>query len=335
MTENTAIQHLIQSYGDKIDLTLKQVISQESTNELYDYLNKPIWYHMGNRGKRLRPALCLVTCELLGGNPDSALGFAAACEIMHNYLLLHDDIMDGDTVRRDLPTVWVKFGVPNAINCGDYMCAQGLSAILNSNLSSVVKIRLVDAYCETLVKTCEGQALDVNHRADAKFTVKKYMELATLKTGHYLICPVVGGAIIAGAPKSVIERLWELGSNIGAAFQIRDDIIDLGKGKGRGGAVGNDIREGKPSILYAHLISVVTPQEKKRLLGIFSKKRQEKSDSDVQWVIELFSKYDSVKFAEDYSISLKDKALNTVNSVNFKDKQTFTDIANYIINRSQ
>jgi geranylgeranyl pyrophosphate synthase len=326
------IETIIQSYGYRVDKELELIIPK-SYDDTLKWLSEPIWYHMETGGKRIRPALCLLTCELLGGDPEKAINFALACEIMHNYFLLHDDIMDGDVVRRDQPTVWSIYNIPNAINCGDYLIAKGYESILKSNLSADKILKLIDVYTLTLTKTGEGQALDINYRADEEFTVEKYLRLATLKTGYYLICPVVGGAIISGVDDDVIEILWRLGGNIGTSFQIRDDIIDLTEGKGRGGEIGCDIKEGKPSILYAYALSRAVKDEKKQLINIIKKPRGETSEDDVKKVIDIYNKYQTIEFAQKKGEELQEEALKIIDFINFDKKDLIKDITKYIVSR--
>jgi geranylgeranyl pyrophosphate synthase len=299
----------------------------------YDrFLNGPVWYHIGDdcidpvtrKGpKRSRPMFCLLAAECLGVPLEDALPFSAATELAHNYLICHDDVMDGDTSRRDLPAVWVKYGIDaerrkgdyrrsiarglklgdigiaNGINAGDYMMAKAFEAVTSSRLPAERKAALCDILTTTLVKTGEGQALDVNLRADASFTVDRYFELATLKTGYYLVFGVVGSALLAGLDRRSIEALWKLGANVGVAFQMLDDVIDLTSGKGRVGRngrpeTGNDIREGKPSALFARALECATPAERERLVGIFRKPRDRTTSKDISWVEDLFRRHEVV-----------------------------------------
>lgn len=293
------------------------------------YLNGPIWYHIGDdcidpatrKGpKRSRPMFCLLSAECLGVPLSDALPFAAATELAHNYLICHDDVMDGDTSRRDLPALWVKYGIDaerrkgdyrrsvsrglklgdtglaNGINAGDYMMAKAFEAVTSSHLPVERRADLCDILATTLVKTGEGQSLDVNLRADADFTVDRYIELATLKTGYYLIFGVVGSALLAGLDRASIDTLWKLGGNVGVAFQMLDDVIDLTSGKGRVGRngrpeVGNDIREGKPSALFARALRLSSPAEKARLVAIFRKPRERTTARDIAWVSGLYRKH--------------------------------------------
>ncbi|OOP55135.1 MAG: hypothetical protein AYP45_16540 [Candidatus Brocadia carolinensis] len=237
------IEESIKIYGAKIDELLKELIPPNRN----DYLSAPIWHHMRTGGKRVRPALCLITCEALGGNPHEAIHFALAIEAMHNMFLIHDDIEDGDTMRRDQPTVWVQYGTANAINAGDYLLACAYKTTLASPISVEKKIALLQALTSTYERTVEGQALDINARAAEDFAVDKYMKMVELKTGYYLACGMAGGAIVSGASEQVVDKIWTLGKTMGPAFQIRDDLIDLTHGKGRGGVIGSDVKEGKAS----------------------------------------------------------------------------------------
>ncbi len=139
------IEESIRTYGKKIDDLHKEAVPPDRD----DYLSGPIWHHLRTGGKRIRPAICLITCEELGGDPDEALYFALAIETLHNMFLLHDDIEDGDTVRRDQPTVWVKYGIANAINSGDYLLACAYRSILSSPLPSEKKMKLLDIFTLT------------------------------------------------------------------------------------------------------------------------------------------------------------------------------------------
>jgi len=299
-----------------------------------DFLSPQFWHHMKGGGKRIRPALCLLCCEGLGGDPAKALRFAAAVEILHNMFLIHDDIEDGDTVRRDAPTVWRRFGLANAINAGDYMLGRAYHAILQSPVEEATRLRLVRAFTDTYELTCRGQALDINSRGKDGFTVEDYLEMVTLKTGHYLALGMVGGGIVAGAGPAVIEQIQELGRSMGPAFQVRDDLLDLTAGKGRGGATGNDIREGKPSILYAHALGAAAADERRWLVEVMRKPREETTESDVRGVIGLYERCGSMDFARQTADRLIQQALRTLERIPLKNKATFRHVVRFLAERA-
>lgn len=323
------IEESIRTYGAKIDELLKEVIPPDRK----DYLSDAIWHHMHTGGKRVRPALCLLTCEALGGNPNEAMHFALAIEILHNMFLMHDDIEDGDTVRRDQPTVWVKYGTANAINAGDYLLACAYKSTLSSPISLEKKIKLLQILTVTFEKTVEGQAFDINARAAEDFSVEKYMEMVELKTGYYLACGMVGGAIVSGISDQVVETIWKLGKTMGPAFQIRDDLIDLTHGKGRGGVIGSDIKEGKASFLYSYALQVACVDDKKLLRSIMLKPRDETTDNDIKQVLEIYNKYNAMKYAQDYAETLVNQAYSTIDEIPVEDKTVFKEIATFMAQR--
>jgi geranylgeranyl pyrophosphate synthase len=316
--------------GSRIEPLLRELFPPEDQ----DYLSTPFWHHMRTGGKKVRPALCLLCCEEMGGDPEKALHFAAAVEILHNMLLVHDDLEDGDRVRRDAPTVWVEFGVENAVNLGDYMLGRAYTTIQDSPLPGEAILRLLQAFTRAFEHTCQGQALDLNRRGDADLTVEQYLEMVRRKTGDYLALGMVGGAIVAGISPEGVDSIRELGGNMGPAFQVRDDVIDLTQGKGRGGALGNDIKEGKPSILYAHALSEAQEEDRNRLLEIIRESREQTSDEDVEWTISLYERVGSLNFARRTADSLVEEAFQTIERIPVENKGFFRRIARFMAERT-
>lgn len=334
MSETDGVRRIEQQLaeaGARIDPVLAELLPRG----VDDYLSGPIWHHLDTGGKRIRPAICVLTCERLGGDPGSALPFAAAVEIMHNMFLVHDDLEDGDTVRRDRPTVWVQYGVGDAVNVGDYLLGIGLQSVLKSPVPEGTLVRLMRAFTDAFVTTCRGQALDMNLRASEGVTADDYLRLVTLKTGRYLALGMVGGAIIAGLDDEAVEAIGELGENMGPAFQIRDDMIDLTIGKGRGGVTGCDIREGKPSILYAHAVGAAAAEDRARLLDIMGRSRKDTTDEDVEWVRDLYERLGSFDFARSEADRLVQQAFDTIERIPVADKGFFRDLTRYMVDRTK
>ncbi|MGD2175692.1 MAG: polyprenyl synthetase family protein [Candidatus Brocadiaceae bacterium] len=298
-----------------------------------DYLSEAVWYHMATGGKRIRPAICLLTCEQLGGDAEDAVYFAAAVEILHNMLLIHDDVEDGDTVRRDRATVWVRYGPENAINVGDYMLGVATEAVLRSPVSDRKRVRLMQAFATAYMDTCRGQAFDLNTRGTERLSVERYLEMVTLKTGRYMALGMLGGAIVADADQEVISLLEELGERMGAAFQIRDDTIDLTVGKGRGGVTGNDVREGKSSILYAHALNAARPEQRRTLTAIMRRPREETTDEDVRLVSELYEALGSPDFARAEADRLIEEGFQIIERIPLADREFFRELADYMVSR--
>lgn len=316
--------------GARIEPVLEELMPHRAG----DYVSEAVWYHLEGGGKRVRPAICLLTCEMLGGDSQKALLFAAAVEILHNMLLVHDDVEDGDRIRRDRQTVWVKYGIGNAINVGDYMLAAAYRAVVGSPVDDATRVRLVAAFTDALESTCRGQALDMNYRAKPDMTVEDYLELVRLKTGRYMALGMAGGAIIAGLGEEAVAQIGVLGECMGAAFQIRDDVIDLTAGKGRGGVIGNDIREGKSSILYAYALSVADRDQRAAMIDIMAKAREETTDRDVQRVYRLYGDLGAFEFAQREADRLVARAFETVEQIPVQDKEFFRNLTRFMVSRN-
>jgi len=276
-------------------------------------LHDAVWYHMDTGGKKLRPLLAIATCEALGGSAQEVAPFAAACEVLHNWFLVHDDIEDGDRVRRDRPALWVKYGLAHGINVGDYMSQKVFEMVLSSKKYGVEDnkiFRLLDAVVKTAVKTAEGQTMDINLRASNVPTEQQYFDMVMGKTGHYLTVTMIGAAIIADR-EDIIPHLIEFGHSIGPAFQIADDMLDMTEGKGRG-EIGRDIKEGKRSIMVIHCLGQCTHEEHSKLLHILNKPPEETTDGEVLYVKSLFEKYGSLEYAGKLTKEMQAAAMHTI-----------------------
>ncbi len=324
------VGELVEQYGARI----APILEAEFPAARYPFLSEGARYQLESGGKRLRPALCLLACEGLGGDPEEALPFACASEILHNLFLLHDDIEDGDRLRRNRETLWVRYGIPNAINVGDFMVAKAYLILLESRVPPGVLRELVRVFSETYLTTTRGQALDINLRAAPDLTVARYLEIVSLKTARYLAYNMVGGALVAGAGPEIVARLWELGEALGPAFQIQDDLLDMTAGKGRGGEIGCDIREGKPTLFLAHVLgSDAGAEERARLLAILGRPRGETTAADVDWTIALYERTGALEFARRTAETLAAGAEALIAALPLANKRVFSEIAGYVIKR--
>jgi len=321
----------IRRQAQRIDALLDALLPAEGLTHLVE----PIRYHLDTGGKRVRPALCLATCDALGGDSERAIPFAAAVELLHNMLLLHDDIEDGDEIRRDQPTVWKRYGVANGINAGDYLLGRAMRAVILSPVDESVRLQLLELFLDTYERTIEGQAMDINARSNKTFDVAAYMRMAQLKTGHYLVLGMLGGAIIAGASKLTLQALQQVGMDMGPAFQIHDDLLDLTLGKGRGGILGSDVFEGKASILYAHALAHARTSDRDRLLDVMRKSREETTPEEVAWVITLYDKCGSLAYASDTAETLIHKACKQLRKLPAKENKPLHNLVMYMVKRNR
>lgn len=287
-----------------IEQEIVRFMPKGSIANLYDGVE----HAMTSKGKRLRPFLCVETARLLGS--EKAIPFAAACEVMHNWLLVHDDIQDGDEIRREKPTVWKKFGIAHAINVGDIMANEVFEIILRSDVEKQKVLELIELTIKTVRETVEGQSIELNATNSENFNEKEYITVAMKKTGYYLACPMIGAAIIAGAGKGITSSLLEYGKNAGTAFQIIDDIIDLTPEKGRD--AGSDIKGGKKTLMVLHLLKNCSGKEEQRVLDILKKPREETTTDDISYIKELFEEYGSISYATEKSREFTQKAKESI-----------------------
>jgi geranylgeranyl diphosphate synthase, type I len=289
------------------------------------------------RGKRLRPSLGLLVCEALGADPEIILPFSAAVEIFHNFTLVHDDIEDGDTVRRNRPCVYVKYGLDHGINIGDFMLVESFRALLEKvkgKISPAKRLRIMDMMINAFEHTHIGQSLDMNARSSDNLSTEEYFRIVREKTGYCLAASMEAAAIVTGAGKKVRDAIQNYAGAIGPLFQIRDDVLDLTEGKGRG-AIGSDIREGKRSYLIAHVNGKCTAKEKTRLYKILNAARKKTTDLHVEWVYNLFIKYGSIEAARAENEMLLNEAFFSIKDAPKKLRTLLEAFAELLLKRDK
>lgn len=280
-------------------------------------------YHMGwvdgelqpvalPAGKRLRPLLCLMACEAVGGEVEQALPAAAALEILHNFSLVHDDIEDGDETRRHRPTVWKIWGVPQAINVGDAMFSLAFAAIQRlpaRRVTPQTTLAALRIFTETCVALTEGQHLDMSFEQRSQVFVAEYLRMIQGKTAALIGASVAIGGLIGGAAAGADESLRRFGQLIGLAFQIQDDILGVwGDPSVTGKAAGNDILRRKKSLPMLHALSAgVTGATFRDLL-----ERPSFSVADLPEALRLLAASDSQEFATEQMNAFYSAALDAL-----------------------
>lgn len=211
-------------------------------------LYHPIGYALESGGKRIRPQLVLMGCELFGGTREAALPAALAIEVFHNFTLLHDDIMDNADMRRGRPTVHRKWDDNTAILSGDAMMIKAYEFL--EQLPDEQFVKIVPLFTKTALQVCEGQQLDIDMERCEAATLDEYFEMIRLKTAVLLAAALKMGAIVAGADATDAQLLYDFGIDIGIAFQLRDDYLDtFGNAATFGKRIGGDILCGKKTFL--------------------------------------------------------------------------------------
>lgn len=268
MMPNTELSAFIGHWLPKLEDEMRAVLqhNEPALNIHYGMLH----YHLGwmdeqlrpqhsPAGKRLRPMLCLLACTEVGGDPAQALVAGAALELLHNFSLIHDDIEDGDELRRHRPTVWKIWGVPQAVNAGDAMFALAFAALqrlTRRGVSAEITLQALQRFTQICLALTEGQHLDMSFEQRSDVTVAEYMRMIQGKTAALVGASVAIGALIGGATAAQVNALQEFGCAIGLAFQIQDDILGIwGNPAVTGKAAGNDILRRKKSLPLLHALN--------------------------------------------------------------------------------
>ncbi len=211
----------VKFFQEKIENELKQIQYGSNPKELYE----PIEYIMSLGGKRMRPVLVLMACDFFGGDANKATHAAIAIELFHNFTLVHDDIMDNAPLRRGKQTVHEKWNSNIAILSGDAMIVKAYQEICKASPEQLPV--LLNIFSDTALKVCEGQQMDMNYEKLNKVSIPQYIKMIELKTAVLLAGALKVGGIIGGAKEEDANAIYEFGKNIGIAFQLQDDILDV------------------------------------------------------------------------------------------------------------
>lgn len=261
-----------------------EVLMQQLAGD--DVLGHMVVEHLAGGGKRLRARLALAAVRALGGVSEHAIGWAAACEMMHNATLVHDDLQDGDRIRRGHPTVWAAHGMAQAVNAGDLMLVLPALALDGLNVPATVRWQLCRALATRIVAVVRGQAQEYALRQAWNMDREAYLSAVRGKTSGLFELPVEGAALLTGRDPAQVQQLIAPFRFLGLLFQLQDDVLDLFGDKGRD-APGNDLREGKISALVVEHVAL-HPHDRDWLIGILARDRGDTSDADVALVIDRF-----------------------------------------------
>ena len=270
-------------------------------------------------GKGLRPAICLLICEAFGGNPQKAMNTAAALELLQNWALIHDDIEDGSDLRRGEPCLHQKYGIPIAINVGDGLHCK-MWEMLNRNaplLGYELAFEIASEFAQLSNSIVEGQHIELSWVETNRWdlTEADYWTMCVKKTASYTcITPCRVGALIAGASKNEIDLFVDMGKNLGVAFQIQDDVLNLiGEERLYGKEIGGDISEGKRTLILIHLLNTCSQTEANRVIEIMGQRREDKDAAEIQEVLALMKQYESIQYAQQHAKTLAQKAFTQFN----------------------
>jgi len=293
-------------------------------------LYEPIKYIMNLGGKRLRPALVLLAADMFNGEVEKALPAALAIETFHNFTLIHDDIMDNAPLRRGQTTVHEKWGTNNAILSGDVMMVEANKQL--AQVDSALLKEVLNTFNATAQGVCEGQQLDMEFETRDDVSIPEYIDMIRLKTAVLVGGALKLGAIIAHASTEHAALIYEFGENLGIAFQLQDDILDVyGDPAKFGKQVGGDIISNKKTFLLLSLQQRLTTADQ----GILDEQFLNQTDSKVKNVTNLYNQYQIRELATEEMQSYLVKAFNALKQINIpaEQKEQLIALANELMNR--
>lgn len=310
-----------------LEKAIPQIVYPKHPANLYE----PIRYIMSLGGKRIRPVMVLMATELFTTDINKALDVALAIETFHNFTLVHDDIMDNAPLRRGKQTVHEKWGINNAILSGDVMMVES-----NKHLSKVdvnVLKPVLDTFNATAQGVCEGQQLDMEFEQRDDVTIEEYIEMIQLKTAVLLGGAMKLGAIVGGANTADADLLYTFGENLGVAFQLQDDILDVyGNPEKFGKQVGGDIIANKKTFLHLKTLALAQSDEVESLTSI-----TDDQISKINSVTLLYNKYNIKELAATEMEKYLDKANTALASLAVAEekKMNFRELVQQILERDK
>jgi geranylgeranyl diphosphate synthase type II len=325
----------VQAYSSLFKI-LNQAIEEEQNSlnssapkEMYE----PMSYIIGLGGKRVRPLLTLVGCDIFDTSPNEAIYAALAVELFHNFSLIHDDILDNAPLRRGNTTVHEKWNHNIALLSGDGMMVKAFELLSKSNEKHIFK--LLNVFSKTGLEVCEGQQYDMNFETQNKVSVENYIHMITYKTAVLLGCSLQMGAICANASEENQKHLYEFGKHVGIAFQILDDVLDVYADDEKfGKQVGGDIISNKKTFMLLDAFELANVEQTKVLNQLLSSKDISNSDK-VKQVTAIYNLLGVKELAIKEANKHTDIALKHLNELDANPikKNNLKEFALHLLNR--
>lgn len=297
-------------------------------------LYEPVIYTLKLGGKRIRPALTLMACEMFSGQIQSAVKPALGLEVFHNFTLLHDDIMDKASIRRGKPTVHVKWTPNHAILSGDLM--QIFAYMLISETPANYLKEVIGLFSTTAKEVCEGQQFDMNFESTNEVSPDDYIQMIRLKTAVLLGCALKIGALIGGADSKDSDLIYDFGINLGLAFQLKDDLLDVyGDEKTFGKKIGGDILCNKKTYLLIHALKKAEGETRKAL-DFWLQSEGENQSEKIAAVTDIYNQLGVRKICEDAMLIYYEKAIAALDKISVHEdkKQELRKLAQKMMHRN-
>jgi len=318
-------------YKEKIDEKINSLVIEKEPKSLYD----PVNYVLSGGGKRIRPIILLFACESVGGNINDALDAGAAIEVLHNFTLVHDDIMDNADTRRGNETVHKKWNINTAILAGDNLIAIAYKSLLRTKALGIEEI--VKEFTEGVVEVCEGQSYDKDFEQENDVTIDKYLMMIQKKTAKLIEVSAVMGAIIGGGSEKQIENIRRFAINSGLAFQIQDDLLDIiADEKEFGKKIGGDLIEGKKTYLLLKSLEVVNRKEDRERIEMIVKNSgiKENEQQEITRIKKIYYDYGVIEAAKKEVESFTSKADECIKDFDPKYQEMLKGFSQMLLERN-
>ena len=283
-------------------------------------------------GKRLRPVMAMITCDMVGGNSEKAIPFAAALETIHNFTLVHDDVMDDDDLRHGVDACHTVYGLSTAILAGDTLFAYAFEMITDCDVKDSIKADLVKNIAYVVRKIAEGQQMDINFEEEETVDAKEYLEMIRLKTSILFGAAAYGGAKIGGTTEEEARELEMMATNVGLGFQIWDDYLDAtASEKVLGKPSGSDIRQGKRTLLVIEALNRASSNDRERLIEILDSKN---TDKEIEEAVKIMEKCGALDECHKQANGYLEGARKTLSKYPESEaRQLFEELLEYMVTR--
>lgn len=318
---------------NSLDTYFQSIAKECEPSNLYN----PIHYILSQNGKRIRPKLVGLAAELFGVKEGDVMYVATAFEMLHNFTLIHDDIMDEAPLRRGKPTVYKQWNSNIAILSGDALAIMAMQELLKAPCDDATKIKISALFARTSLEICEGQQYDLDFETTEHVSIDDYIKMIRLKTAVMLAGCLKSGAIFAHASEEDQQAIYDFGINIGIAFQLKDDILDLYSDTQVFGKItGGDIKENKKTYLYLSALEAANEQQLKDLRHYFSSTDFE-FEEKLQAVKNIYESLHVKEKTEQAIDMYVNNALGHLQAITVAEekKQKLYDIANALVNRDK
>lgn len=323
---------------DELDQRKRKV--EDRIDQIFDGdRDHPLWssmaYYPRAGGKKLRPFLVMITTGAFDKSEEVALPYATALELVHNFTLIHDDIMDKDEMRRGKATLHKRIGEAHAINAGDGLFALAFKILSNTEVEDEKLRLLLEELSTSVVKVAEGQEEDISFEETYDITEEEFLDMIEKKTSYLFRAAARGGAIIGGGDEEEIRSMGEYARKMGVAFQIQDDYLDLvGDENKIGKDVGSDIKEGKRTLMVINALSELPEQKRKRLIEILEK--EDNTTEEIRKALGLIEDAKAIQHSKDLAHEYAEEAKSELEILpDGKYKRMLEEIVDFMISREK